>query len=176
MTAKRSSEGAGALAVELVSVDALINHPENPRRGDVEAVMASIQANGFYGTLVAQRSTGHVIVGNHRLRAARRLEMTEVPVAWLDCDDDRARRILIADNRSSDMASWDDEALIALLSEMGDLDGTLFNDDDLERLVGAMAGPDEFPDIDPDALDIQYRCPSCNYEWSGNPTPGAINQ
>ncbi len=157
---------------ELVPVESLINHPENPRRGDVEAVMASIQANGFYGALVVQRSSRHVLVGNHRLRAARRLEMPEVPVAWVDVDDDRARRILIADNRSSDLASWDDEALIALLQSMGDLEGTLFDDDDLARLSAALAGPADFPDIDPDSLEIQYRCPSCGYEWSGNPSPG----
>ena len=167
-----SEQASQALTFEMVATDRLINHPENPRRGDVEAVVASIRANGFYGALVVQRGTNHVVVGNHRLRAARSLGMTELPVAWIDCDDDRARRILIADNRSSDLASWDDEALIALLNNMDDLDGTLFNDDDLARLTAAMTGPTDFPDIDPEGLDIHFRCPSCGYEWSGNPQPG----
>jgi ParB-like chromosome segregation protein Spo0J len=159
---------------EMVATDKLTTHPDNPRRGDVEAVMSSIQANGFYGALVVQRSTSHVLAGNHRLRAARQLGMTEVPVVWVDCDDDRARRILVVDNRSSDLARWDDEALAALLADMGDLSGTLFKDDDLAKLVASMQGPSEFLDIDPEALEISYCCPACGYEWSGNPKPGSV--
>lgn len=32
-------------------------------------------------------------------------------------------------------------------------------------------GGDEFPIIDPDNLKIDYECPHCGYEWSGNPKP-----
>ena len=102
---------APKVAYELVKVERLVPHPENPRRGNVDAVVESIRTNGFYGALVVQRSTRHVLAGNHRLLAARQLGMDEDPVAWVDCDDERARRILVADNRSSDLAVWDDEAL-----------------------------------------------------------------
>lgn len=45
-------------------------HPRNPRQGDVGAIYQSIEANGFYGAIVAQRSTGYILAGNHRYKAA----------------------------------------------------------------------------------------------------------
>lgn len=140
-------------AFESVAVERLIPHPENPRRGNVDAVVESIRANGFYGALVVQRSTCHVLAGNHRLLAATQLGMTKVPVAWVDCDDETARRILVADNRSSDLAVWDDAALAALLRDIGDsggLDGTLFSDDELDRLLRDLAGPAQGADDVPE--------------------------
>lgn len=56
---------------ELVDVDRLTPHPENPRKGDEETIGNSIDGNGFYGACVVQRSTGHVLVGNHRSKVLR---------------------------------------------------------------------------------------------------------
>jgi ParB-like chromosome segregation protein Spo0J len=128
---------------EQVSVGKLTPHPDNPRRGDTAAIKSSIEANGFVGALVAQRSTGHVLAGNHRLIAATELGLKTVPVLWVDADDDRARRILLADNRTSDLATWDEAALVELLGEMSvteeELLGTAFSQDDLSDLLARQA-------------------------------------
>ena len=55
-----------------VSIRKLKQHPKNPRRGNVKAIRASIDVHGFYGAIVAQRSTGHILAGNHRCIAAKR--------------------------------------------------------------------------------------------------------
>jgi hypothetical protein len=123
---------------DVVHVDELKQHPDNPRRGDVDAIAASIDANGFYGTVVAQRSTGFVLAGNHRLLAARQQGIETLPVVWLDVDDDRARRILLVDNRSNDVAAYDEQQLVDLLSELDDLTGTGFSDDDLLKLMSSL--------------------------------------
>lgn len=134
---------------EIVPVHELRNHPNNPRRGDLEAIEASIAANGFWGAVVAQRSTGFVLAGNHRLRAAQAKGITELPVVWVDVDDQRARRILLADNRTADLAVNDQGALLAMLEELSITDdvlaGTGFDLDDLEDLrvhVGAVPTSD----------------------------------
>jgi ParB-like chromosome segregation protein Spo0J len=128
---------------EQVAVDRLTVHPDNPRRGNTEAIKQSIEANGFVGALVVQRSTGHVLAGNHRLVAATELGFKKVPVLWVDVDDDRARRILLADNRTADQATWDDAALAELLGELaiGDeaLIGTGFSEDELADLLARQA-------------------------------------
>ena len=85
----------------MVAVDKLINHPNNPRQGDIGAIAVSIQENGWFGSLVAQKSSGHVLAGNHRLQAARQLDIKEVPVHWIDVDDNQALKILLADNRTN---------------------------------------------------------------------------
>ena len=103
---------------EQVAVEKLTPHPRNPRKGDVEAIRQSIVVNGFYGVLVAQRSTRHILVGNHRYQAAVQAGIERVPVVWVDVDDEAALRILLADNRTNDLATYDDKELGALLEEL----------------------------------------------------------
>lgn len=117
----------------------LVLHPRNPRDGDVGAIVESIEANGFFGTLVAQTSTGYVLAGNHRLQAAIHVGLDKVPVHWVDVDDETATRILIADNRTSDLARNDDDVLAELLREIAvaddGLSGTGYDGEDLDRLL-----------------------------------------
>lgn len=121
------------------SVDELVPHPENPRFGDVGAIVVSIQTNGWFGTLVAQCSTGHVLAGNHRLQAAKLSGLDKVPVHWVDVDDATALRILLADNRTSDLAANDDQSLSDLLKQLAQLEdglmGTGYDDDDVDALL-----------------------------------------
>lgn len=129
----------------MVGVESVRPHPKNPRQGDVGAICESIEANGFYGAIVAQRSTGFVLAGNHRLMAAKAQGLTEIPCVWVDVDDDRALRILLADNRTNDLASYDDTVLAALLSDLAntsDLVGTGYDGDDLDELIADLARGD----------------------------------
>jgi ParB-like chromosome segregation protein Spo0J len=147
-------------AFELVSVRALRPHPENPRQGDIGAIYESIQANGFYGAVVAQRSTGFILAGNHRFQAAIEAGIGEVPVVWVDVDDDRALRILLADNRTNDLASYDEGALADLLKRVLTTTDTLVGtgyepedlDDLLKRVEGSLPEPGDAPVEDVPAI------------------------
>ena len=59
---------------------------------------------------------------------ARRLGHATVPAIVLDVDDDQARRLLLVDNRTQDLAGYDSAVLDALLADLaasaGGLDGT----------------------------------------------------
>ena len=128
------------LRIEYVDPNRLATHPDNPRQGDVGAIFPSIKHHGVYTPVIAQASTGHIIVGNHRYRAMLEAGMTEVPVIWRDVDDETARRIMVADNRASDLATNDDAALLDILSSMDDLEGTLYDGDDLDDLAMLVEG------------------------------------
>jgi len=135
-------------AVETAPVDAVRPHPRNPRQGDIGAIHQSIEANGFYGAVVAQRSTGFILAGNHRWQAARHAGATEVPVIWVDVEDDHALRILLADNRTNDLATYDDNALAELLQELADagsLAGTGYDGDALDELLADLGGGEIVP-------------------------------
>jgi len=124
--------------IETVPINKLSPHPDNPRQGDIGAIAVSIQENGWYGTLVAQQGTGIVLAGNHRLQAAKQLGMKEVPVYWVDVDDIEARKILLADNRVNDLATYNDDSLAAILTELAETDdllGTGYDGDDLDYLL-----------------------------------------
>jgi DNA modification methylase len=134
-----------AANVEQVATTDLLPHPNNPRNGDVPSIVKSIETNGWFGTIVAQRSTGHVLAGNHRLLAAKEIGIEQVPVYWADVDDDTARRILLTDNRTSDLATYDDMALAEILSGVADTDigliGTGYDVDDLADILAQLDIP-----------------------------------
>jgi DNA modification methylase len=122
-----------------VPVDLLVEHPQNPRVGNVDVIVESIESSGFYGVIVVQASTNYVLAGNHRLKAARKVGMQKVPVMWVDVDDERALRILLADNRTSDMATSDNEKLAGILKELlvtdAGFDGTGYVAHDLDDIM-----------------------------------------
>ena len=156
-------------STKVEAIDAVQPHPRNPRQGDVGAIHQSIEANGFYGHIVAQRSSGHILAGNHRWIAAKQAGAKRIPVTWVDVDDDHALRILLADNRTNDLATYDDTSLAQLLIEIqeavGDLTGTGYDGDDLDDLLARLA-PSDNADIDENALGAtKHECPECGFKW-----------
>jgi len=130
-----------------VPLDSLVEHPRNPRRGDVTRIEQSIRAHGFVDVVVAQTSSRCILHGNHRARVAASLGHTHAPVVlWADVDDATAHRLLLAYNRSADEADYDRALLLEitrdLLADDGGLVGSLYSDEDvdeLRRLTGELS-------------------------------------
>lgn len=124
--------------VEVVPVDLLKPHPMNPRRGDVDAIVQSIRVNGFYGTLVVQKSTNYILAGNHRWQAAKQAGLDAVPVMWMDVTNVQAKKILLADNRINDLATYATDDLQTLLRSVlaeDDLRGTGYDVTDVQQMI-----------------------------------------
>ena len=158
---------------EMVPIGRLKPAPFNPNNGDYGAIEESIKANGFWGALVVNRRTCHVLAGNHRLRVASDLGYSELPVTWVDVGPDDEKRILLADNHTGRLGSDDPNALAELLAELAATDkglaGTAFSGDDLDQLLSDLVGPDFSPaSIDEQGrLDEKQkcRCPKCGHEF-----------
>jgi hypothetical protein len=127
------------LQTHAVAIASVTNHPRNVRQGDIGAISQSLKDNGQYRPIVVQRSTGHVLAGNRTLKAAKALGWKDIAVTFVDCDDDRALRILLADNRTNDLATYDDNALAELLKELActplALEGSMYSGDDLDDIL-----------------------------------------
>jgi len=111
----------------------------NPRRGNIDAVAESMETNGVYQPVIINRGTHtgremEVIAGNHRVQAAQKLGLETIPAIVLDITDSEAKRIALADNRTSDLAEYDAQALLDMLDELDDLVGTGYDLDDLDEL------------------------------------------
>lgn len=126
-------------------IGTLERYPGNPRRGDVELIKTSVQANGQYRPLVVQKSTMRVLAGNHTLDSLTSLSRKEVLVYVIDVDDEAARRIVAADNRTSDVGTYDDALLAAMLRELQASDkglfGTGYDDAALQALLNPPLPP-----------------------------------
>lgn len=144
--------------IEQWRIEHLAPYAGNPRKNDgaVDRMIASIEEFGFKIPILA-RSDGEVIDGHLRLKAARRLGLTEVLVIL--CDEwtpaqVRAFRLMV--NRSVSWADWDDELLALELSELKTMDFNLdltgFDPDEITCCLAKQAWktapltePDEAP-------------------------------
>jgi len=134
----------------------LVEFPGNPRVGDGGAVAESIDANGFYGAVLVQESTRRILAGHTRRRELMDAGASTGPVLWVEVDDATAKRILMGDNRTAELASWDPEAVLAMLTEMGadeeSLRGSAFTVDDVAVLAAAFAADDGSRNYEPRSL------------------------
>jgi len=139
------------LQTQMVPIHRLRPYAGNPRRGDVDAIKESLERNGQYRPIVVNCRTMEVLAGNHTLEAARQLGWEGIAATFVDADEERAKRIVLADNRTSDLADNDPEALAELLAELPELSGTGYDEDDLDALLaelgGAQPGDDEPPPL-----------------------------
>lgn len=151
MRAKRSTPKSPLEHAEFASIDALRPYSGNPRRGNLEAIKESLTTNGLYRPIVVNGRTSEVLAGNHTLMAAKQLGWTEIAVSWVDVDAETAARIILVDNRSNDLATYDEEALADLLGELPELEGTGYDRDDLDALLAELGraepGEDEPPPL-----------------------------
>jgi ParB/RepB/Spo0J family partition protein len=134
------------LQVEWVPIDRLALNPANPRHNDdaVEHVAASLRKFGFQQPLVVKRS-GEVIAGNTRLKAAKLLGLTSIPVVWFDGNDLEATAYAIADNRTHEFATWDEKALADLLEVLRHedaLEGVGYSEADIDALLSELKDAD----------------------------------
>ena len=162
--------------LETVHTKDLSVYYKNARRGDVDLIAESMQRNGVYKPLVVNRGTKtgrpmEVLCGNHSLMAIRRLadenprdeRWQTVDVYVIDVDEQQAARTVIADNKSSDEATYEVEELVNLLTELPDLAGTGFDRDELDELLEALDTPEveeETPPEEPtsDGYDLLVEC------------------
>jgi len=110
-------------------------HPHNPRRGNVGAIAASLDAFGQVRPIVVR--DGVIIAGNHQFKAGVEL-LGWTHIAAVDAthlNEDELERFLIADNRTSDLGTYDDDELSTILGRLQDqgrLMGTGYSADEVD--------------------------------------------
>ena len=117
------------LRVESVPITDLHLDPSNARRHgerNLAAIQASLARFGQQKPIVVGPDEV-VVAGNGTLEAAKALGWTEIAVVRTTLEDADRVAYAIADNRSSDLAEWDEEALVQAVEGM---------DEDLREAAG----------------------------------------
>jgi hypothetical protein len=140
----RGGLGDGAkLQVEQVSVADLSSDPANARKHNernIETIVASLRRFGQQKPIVVD-SSGVVRAGNGTLEAAKRLGWETIAVVKTALQGSEATAYAIADNRTAELAEWDDDVLAATLhglvtDDAALLDAAGFDEDELAAMVG----------------------------------------
>ena len=132
------------LTLESWPIDRLIPYAKNPRKNDdvVDQMVGAIREFGFRIPIVA-RSDGSVVDGHLRLKAARRLELTTVPVVLADdLTETQIKAFRLLANQSSNWADWDEDLLKLELVDLQDADFDIdmigFSDEELDNLLSGL--------------------------------------
>lgn len=131
---------ADSLRPLVVQIADLHPDPANARKHgekNLDAIKASLHKFGQRKPIVVQREGMIVRAGNGTLAAAKALGWTEIAAVVIDDDNATAVQFAIADNRSAELAEWDDEVLALTLDGMDkDAQGLLgFDEKDLAKLM-----------------------------------------
>lgn len=126
------NSGARGLKYQTFKVADLSNDPANARKHsqrNIEAIVASLRRFGQQKPIVVD-STGVVRAGNGTLEAARVLGWETIEGVVTTLQGVEATAYAIADNRTAELAEWDDEVLAAQLN------GIATDDDELLAACG----------------------------------------
>ena len=156
------------MKIEHWPIDRLIPYARNPRKNDhvVDQMAAAITEFGFRIPIIA-RSTGEIVDGHLRLKAAMRLDLEQVPVILADdLTPTQIKAFRILANRSATWADWDEELLRLEFEELklDDFDLTLTGFD-ADELLEVMSGEETTAegqtdeDVAPDAPVIPISRP-----------------
>jgi len=126
------------LSYERVDIKSLKFDKRNARKHDaknIKAIKDSLLKFSQQKPIVAMED-GTVIAGNGTLQAAIELGWETIDVHWTTLNKEEAIAYGLADNRSAELAVWDDENLKGLLDELDqsgwDLDGLGFDINDFK--------------------------------------------
>lgn len=145
----------------------------------MQAIAASLGRFGQLRPILVQESTGRIVAGNHTYQAAQLLGADDIAAVFVNLDDDDARDYLAADNRTSDLASYDDAALAQLLMDTADagrLEGTGYDAAYVDSLVARLdaSHPYQAPPEPPPTVDVPGPPPAPRQAPAGPQTPEPV--
>ena len=158
-----------------IKVADLSSDPANARKHDdrnIDSIIASLRRFGQQKPIVIDASKV-VRAGNGTLEAAKRLGWDSIECVKTDLKGSDAIAYAIADNRTAELAEWDDDVLAAQLNGLLADDPDLllaagFSDEELQEMLLAA-------DFEPGTEDDQGRldqvdpkivtCPNCKKDF-----------
>jgi len=163
--AKQSERGQENIVEQLreleVPIENLHPDPANARKHNeknLDAIKASLAAYGQRKPIVVQRQGMIVRAGNGTLQAAKALGWKRIAAVIVDEDNSTAAQFAIADNRTAELAEWDNETLATLLDgwDKETREALAFDEEDIDELMRGLEPnevvEDEVPEVPVDPI------------------------
>lgn len=115
------------MKINYVDINGIEPYKDNPRKNKnaINAVKTSIERYGFKVPIVVDKNNV-IIAGHTRYEAAKKIGLQQVPVIVAsDLSDEAAKAYRLADNKTAELATWDENKLA---KELHDLDTNILKD------------------------------------------------
>ena len=135
------------MEIEKRGVAELTQDPRNARSHDgknIEAIKRSLQEFGQQKPIVVN-TKGEVVAGNGTLAAALELGWEKIAVVETDLVGSSATAYAIADNRTAELAEWDEKNLASVLKDLDadQLGATGFSEEEADTIIEEIFGGGE---------------------------------
>lgn len=159
----------------LISTVKYDSHQTNTRdRRSIEELKDDLQKYGQKKNVYVLKSTMEVKAGNGIVQAALELGWTYLAMVVSDDEEAMAREYAIRDNRSAQLSTYDVNALVAEMTDLGIVPETVgWTPDewsvllpDVDLSSATQEPPEDFPEVD-ENISTEHTCPKCGYAWSG---------
>lgn len=123
-------------------------------------ILAGNHATEVYGQLFDEQDVLVVETDGKQLVAVKR---TDIP----DSDDERAKALIIGDNRTSDFHEYDGDVIADMLESDKDLLNSFFFENELNELIGKIPDFQPVDESEQPRLDQKspIQCPCCKCEF-----------
>jgi ParB-like chromosome segregation protein Spo0J len=128
------------LSFERVKISSLTHDPRNARKHDarnIKTIMDSLQKFGQQKNIVVSEDNV-ILAGNGTIEAAKKLGWDEIDIKRSHLKGEEAIAYSLLDNRSAELAEWDEEVLGDILGELDasgwDLGDLGWSDEDMQNL------------------------------------------
>lgn len=153
------------MKIESILIDELELDTHNARlhsQENLDAIMGSLRQFGQRKPIVVTIDNV-VVAGNGTLRAARLLEWSKIDVVRVpeDWNEEQITAFALADNRTAELATWDDEVLGAQLLELQEMSIDIGSFGFEQTATPEFKPSDEIPRLD--EKDPKF-CPSCGHD------------
>ena len=130
------------MRIETKPIKEIIEDPENAREHgarNLEAIEKSLAAFGQQKPIVINKE-GKVIAGNGTLQAAQAIGWETIQVVKTELPELQQKAFAIADNRTAEMATWDEEVLASTIKELAKIDQFLpvqigFDENEINKIL-----------------------------------------
>ena len=130
------------MRIETKPIKEIIEDPENAREHgarNLEAIEKSLAAFGQQKPIVINKE-GKVIAGNGTLQAAQAIGWETIQVVKTELPELQQKAFAIADNRTAEMATWDEEVLARTIKELAKIDQFLpvqigFDENEINKIL-----------------------------------------
>jgi DNA modification methylase len=145
------------MKIEKIAIDKLLLDPANARKHgkkNLDSIKGSLAKFGQQKPIVVN-ADNVIVAGNGTMQAAKELGWKEINIVRTDLKGSDITAFGIADNRTSELAEWDDKVLQELLeglkAEDFDLSAIGFDIDDMNEMIGdknkvGLTDPDDVPE------------------------------
>lgn len=149
-----------SVEITMCKIEELTPYENNPRNNDmaVDAVAESIKQFGFKNPVIIDKD-GVIVAGHTRYKAAKKLGITDIPcISANDLSDEQIKAFRLADNKTAELAEWDEDLLGKEMSGIINIDMSQF---------GFSVGEDELgEEVQDDKYTLKVKIPQ--YEITGD--------